>query len=37
VLHNHRSTLLKGLLLLRGGPRVVVINAPWYLKDEGHE
>jgi hypothetical protein len=34
VLHNHRSTLLKGLLLLRGGPRVVVVNAPWYLKDD---
>jgi hypothetical protein len=37
VLHNHRSTLLKGLLLLRGGPRVVVINAPWYLKEDSGE
>lgn len=33
LLRNHRSTLLKGLLLLRGGPRVIVINTPWYLRD----
>ncbi|HEV7589155.1 MAG TPA: APC family permease, partial [Longimicrobium sp.] len=33
LLHGHRATLLKGLLLLRGGPRVVVINAPWHLSD----
>ncbi len=33
-MHSHRSTLLKGLLLWRGGPRVMVINTPWYLKDE---
>lgn len=26
----HRATLLKGLLLLRGGPQIVVINTPWY-------
>lgn len=30
---NHRSTLLKGLLLWRGGPQVIVINSPWYLKE----
>lgn len=29
-LFRHRTTLLKGLLLLRGGPRVVVITTPWY-------
>jgi hypothetical protein len=34
LLHSHRPTLLKGLLLLRGGPRVIVINTPWYLRDE---
>jgi hypothetical protein len=32
-LHNHTATLLKGLLLFRGGPQVVVMNAPWYLKE----
>ena len=39
LLHSHRPTLLKGLLLLRGGPRVIVINTPWYLRgeDEGGE
>jgi hypothetical protein len=30
LLHNHRATALKQMLLLRGGPRVVVIDAPWY-------
>ncbi|HEX5971665.1 MAG TPA: APC family permease [Gemmatimonadaceae bacterium] len=33
LLHSHRATLLKGLLLLRGGPQVVIINAPWHLRD----
>jgi amino acid transporter len=32
LLRSHRSTVLKGLLLLRGGPQVIVINAPWYLE-----
>jgi amino acid transporter len=32
LLRSHRATLLKGLLLLRGGPRVVVINTPWYVR-----
>ncbi len=31
LLHNHRSTALKGLLLLQGARGVVVINVPWYL------
>jgi amino acid transporter len=31
LIRSHRSTLLKRLLLLRGGPRVIVINTPWYL------
>lgn len=30
---SHRATLLKTLLLLRGGPQIVVINTPWYLED----
>jgi hypothetical protein len=32
LLRSHRSTLLQGLLLLRGGPRAIVINSPWYLQ-----
>jgi amino acid transporter len=34
LLRSHRATLLKGLLLLRGGPRVIVINTPWYLRED---
>ena len=30
-LHSHTATLLKALLLFRGGPQVAVINTPWYL------
>jgi amino acid transporter len=37
LLHSHRQTFLKGLLLLRGGPRIVVVNAPWYLRDQGDD
>lgn len=33
LLHNHRSTVLRTLLLLRGNRRIVVINVPWYLAD----
>ena len=33
LLHNHRSTVLKALLLLQGNRRIVVINVPWYLSD----
>lgn len=32
-LFRERATLLKGLLLLRGGPRVVIITTPWYPRD----
>lgn len=31
LLHNHRSTALKGLLLLQGNRNVIVVNVPWYL------
>jgi amino acid transporter len=37
LLRGHRSTFLKGLLLLRGGPQVVVINTPWYLREPAGE
>jgi amino acid transporter len=33
LLHNHAASLLRTLLIFRGGPQVVVINAPWYLQD----
>jgi amino acid transporter len=32
-LHNNRGALLRALLRLRGGPRVVVVNTPFYLED----
>jgi amino acid transporter len=32
-LHNNRGTLLRGLLRIRGGARVVVVNTPFYLED----
>jgi amino acid transporter len=32
-LHNNRGAMLRGLLRLRGGPRVVVVNTPFYLED----
>ena len=33
LLHNHRGAILRALLRLRGGPRVIVVNTPLYLKD----
>jgi hypothetical protein len=30
-LHNQRAEVLKVLLLVQGGQRVVIINVPWYL------
>ena len=33
LLHNHRSEVLKALLLFRGERRITVINIPWYLPD----
>jgi amino acid transporter len=32
LLHNKRAAVLKGLLLLRGNQRIIVINVPWYLE-----
>jgi hypothetical protein len=31
-LHNQRALWLKALLLVRGNPRIIVINVPWYLQ-----
>jgi hypothetical protein len=33
LLHNHTASVLKAMLLFRGGPQIVVINTPWYLRD----
>ena len=33
LLHNHRSTMLKASLLIRGNGRIAVVNVPWYLND----
>jgi amino acid transporter len=32
LLHNHRSAILKALLLFNGDRRITVINVPWYLE-----
>lgn len=32
LLFSHTATALKMMLLFRGGPQVVVVNAPWYLR-----
>jgi hypothetical protein len=34
LLHNHRSAVLKALLLFQGCQHVTVINIPWYLPTE---
>jgi amino acid transporter len=31
LLHNHRATAIRGMLLLRGVSNVAIINVPWYL------
>jgi amino acid transporter len=31
LLHNHAASVLKTLILLRGGPQIVIITTPWYL------
>jgi amino acid transporter len=32
MLHDHRSTVLKALLLFKGDQRITVMNIPWYLR-----
>ncbi|HEX5746168.1 MAG TPA: APC family permease [Archangium sp.] len=36
LLHSHTATLLKMMLLFRGGPQIVVISAPWFLREPKH-
>ncbi len=33
LLHNHRGSILRALLRMRGGPRVVVVNTPFHLQE----
>jgi len=33
-LHNQRAELLTALLLVKGNPRIIIINVPWYLHAE---
>ena len=33
LLHNQTASVLKALLLFRGGPQIVVVNLPWYLQE----
>ncbi|WP_437873978.1 amino acid permease [Sorangium sp. So ce363] len=34
LLHNHTASVLKWLLLFRGGKGIVIVNTPFYLPDE---
>jgi amino acid transporter len=34
LLHNQRATLLKVRLFLQGDERIIVINMPWYLRED---
>ncbi|WP_438039523.1 hypothetical protein [Sorangium sp. So ce128] len=34
LLHNHTASILKWLLLFRGGKGIVIVNTPFYLPDE---
>jgi amino acid transporter len=33
LLHNHTASMMKTLLLYRGGPQTVIINTPFHLRD----
>jgi hypothetical protein len=33
LLHTHMASILRAMLLVRGGPEVVIISAPWFEKD----
>src|SRR5262249_55955244 len=34
VLSGHRPTILKSLLRIHGGPRVIIVDAPWHLRKD---
>jgi hypothetical protein len=33
LLHNHTASVIKALLVFRGGPQVVIVSTPWHLSD----
>ncbi len=33
LLHNHRATAIRGILLMRGVSNIAIINVPWYLPE----
>ncbi len=33
ILHSHSAATLRRLLLARGGPQIVVLETPWYVRD----
>jgi len=33
VLSGHRSSILRSQLRLHGGPRVIIVDAPWRLRE----
>jgi amino acid transporter len=33
LLHNHTASVIKALLLFRGGPQVLIVNTPWHLSE----
>jgi amino acid transporter len=33
LLHNHTASMMKALLLYRGGPQTIIINTPFHLRD----
>lgn len=33
MLHNHTASVIKALLVFRGGPQVVIVSTPWHLSD----
>jgi hypothetical protein len=35
LLHNHRATVLRFLLMFYGSQRVVVVTVPWYVEPDG--
>lgn len=37
LLHTHRATVLRTLLLHRGNQRVAVISVPWYIERRLHK
>jgi hypothetical protein len=33
LLHTHMASILRAMLLVRGGPEVVIVSAPWFERE----